>query len=304
MHQLSSRAWRLAGAAVLLGGLLLAIRDAVRENPDMEGVHPKEVHAGQEEKAEPAGWLEARSQASSAKADRAIGPIAGAASTPAVSSYRSSLAAVFQQALQSSASPDRFFALRIAAICSVLPGIPVVIDADRASDATGSPADLSLRKRVQEDREQLLRYCRTGDGDAFLKSARAAGKPFLSTVDAGLTRKHQQFEAFQQAATLVLSSPETYPWQFNVWLAFNLHLPDPLLSHAQRDLLETTLFSRFVKDPEMQQIRLLERCAVLSRCGQDQSLPESERDTALAIANQVERLIREQRWDQLLPSQR
>ena len=154
-------------------------------------------------------------------------------------------------------------------------------------------------------KKALLAYCGNSaipDKDAFLKKRVKLGVN-LSQKVRDIPRTARARDEYNAAITQVLSNPAKYSFALHGWLEYVARKESPLMasvSHSQARLVRDELYHRltgFPRDPNA--IRTLLLCATYQGCPGVSELNEAQRQQALQVANQIEALIRQQRWQEL-----
>jgi hypothetical protein len=182
------------------------------------------------------------------------------------------------------------------------------------------------------DRQRAMAEWAAGDGvdvDRLLDEARAARlrlRPLCDAgalavlVDSGVLREPvgsaaaspsralmigealRNPERYAQAAQQVLARPQAYPLGLDLWLQQQLrhNLPAGVdWSPAQRRHVHAQLLDRLAGPADPRGLRALAQCATAYDCPASRMLGREARAQADHAADQLEALIRQQRWDEL-----
>ncbi|MBQ0934128.1 hypothetical protein [Ideonella paludis] len=166
-----------------------------------------------------------------------------------------------------------------------------------------------ILERRTAARSQMKRLCSTGDASGFFDALKNLSKPGAPSTGIIMTRIEGLNNAdglyrqqHIQALTQMLASPSQYPAQFDRWLdspgfskvAKNIGVPTGAVS-----FIGDALMARFGLE-QMLNYRRTRRCIGFFRCFTANELPEAQQTTVEAAADQLEMLIRTQRWDVLV----
>lgn len=154
---------------------------------------------------------------------------------------------------------------------------------------------------------ELTRYCadsrRWTDGDALRDRLRLRGS--LSALARWRPKDPAAQQRHDQAVLQMLANPRKYSPGLDGWLqqVMPKQLPQVQgLSRAQLLSLEDLLYARLTGvPPDPHSIRSLSRCAHRMICPAVQQLDGAAQQRVEALADELERLIRQQRWVELFP---
>lgn len=212
------------------------------------------------------------------------------------------LSTVFSASRNQSELDERAAATHLAAKCLSITLAPPTAESIRG--VAGSSE--RLLTKVRESVSQLQSYCSEGNVDDFLKEQQSAKRSSGTLYKAmtALKASEKRTPEYLQAATQVLSNPEKYSVQFDMWLSSNLEgslLLGKNFSSAQVAFIQDELFNRLANaSTGPNSIRGLIRCAEQYVCPGADNFPESERQAALHVTAIIEQQIRTQRWDLLI----
>lgn len=154
---------------------------------------------------------------------------------------------------------------------------------------------------------ELTRYCagsrRWMDGEVLRDRLRLRGS--LSALARWRPQDPAGRQRHDQAVLQVLANPRKYSAGLDGWLhrVMPKQLPQVQgLSRAERHSLEDLLYTRLVGAPlDPHSIRSLSRCAHQMICPAVQQLDAAAQQRVNALADELDRLIRQQRWAELFP---
>lgn len=194
------------------------------------------------------------------------------------------------------------------------PAFHLAIECMSVDSNSRSPESISLLTKltdnllseIQDAAAQLRSYCSEGQVESFLKESqkkKIAGGPLYREMVKGRTVDKLRPE-YAQAAIQVLSNPEKYAVQFDMWLTNNLHsmlLEEYSFTFSQVEHIQDKLFNRLANAEDgADSIRRLVRCAQRYACAGMDNLSEPEKQSASDAAAAIEHQIRTQRWDLLI----
>ncbi len=219
------------------------------------------------------------------------------------------LSGLYSAALRTDNADLRSLAILVASRCLAATGssLPDTEEANRGMIlfSGGSPLtiDAALRE-MKAARIALGAYCSSENSEQFVQDMRTQGtiptsSPNIITIE---SRSKQPDQEYSHALVQVLLDPLKYSFAFDRWTA--TRAPEIIqethdLSVAQRHYLSDTLFRKFVPVLTDNGFRETFRCASLGVCPSSIVLSADEKirtDTAVA---QIEKAIRQQRWDLL-----
>lgn len=223
-------------------------------------------------------------------------------------STRIPLDELLRKAAASSDPDNNYIALVAVVACSVGKESPSLSAEDLAL-AGFFDGDRSRTEQLQiemtQAKQSLLAYCnqsQIADSSAFLQQHVKLKGNLAAWVRERPKERHIDY--YRAAIRQVLANPPKYSAAFDAWLdrVAESRLPQLQgLTSAQLSLVRNELYQRmtgFRNEPES--LRTLRRCAVEYVCPSTMALSDAEREQALARVAQLERLMREQRWAELL----
>lgn len=223
-------------------------------------------------------------------------------------STRIPLDELLRKAAASSDPDNNYIALVAVVACSVGKESPSLSAEDLAL-AGFFDGDRSRTEQLQiemtQAKQSLLAYCsqsQIADPSAFLQQHVKLKGNLAAWVRE--RPKERYIDYYRAAIRQVLANPPKYSAAFDAWLdrVAESRLPQLRgLTSAQLSLVRNELYQRmtgFRNEPES--LRTLRRCAVEYVCPSTMALSDAEREQALARVAQLERLMREQRWAELL----
>lgn len=213
---------------------------------------------------------------------------------------------IFLSARSSTDVEERYAALKIASICQTLPK-----DVPSEKAAAVFEDDVARRKvlieQVSVARATLREFCAEGDSDAYLADVREK-RVAVNGPSSAISRQSRSSNAkLDQWGTLILSNPQEYSAGFEVWLEIGVPriLPDQMRQDPRLvQAVRTQLYQSFLGPSPEDSIRTLHRCAVSFRCDEGVNLTSEQKLAVNASAMEIERRIRQQRWDELAPGGR
>ncbi len=290
----------LGGACILLIGWLLW---PAQPEPSVAITKPPSVQAGPIAVEAPRPLDETTNPRSAAPATELQFNLDGSAAHTRVP-----LDALLRKAAASSDPDNNYIALAAVVACAVGKESPSLSAEDLALagffDGDRGRAE-QLQNEMKQAKQSLLTYCsqsKIADPSAFLKQhVKLKGNLAAWVRD---RPKERYIDYYRSAIRQVLANPPKYSAAFDAWLdrVAESRLPQLQgLSSAQLALVRNELYQRmtgFRNEPES--LRTLRRCAVEYVCPSTLVLTDAEREQALARVAQLERLMREQRWAELL----
>lgn len=249
---------------------------------------------------------------------QAKGPSPSAPMAPAAQGSRkdlldANLAQLFQQALEAKNPDDRALAFWVGSHCSGFAFGEANAQVSEKDLMTSYGFQANQAKKMMERRSaarnQMKRLCSTGDADDFFEALRKHSKPgstltgIMSRIELPNNADALYRQQHVQALTQLLASPGQYPAQFDRWLdspgfstaAKRIGAPSGAVS-----FIGDALLARFGLE-HMLNYRATQKCLGFLRCFNVNELPEAQRAAVEAAADQLEMLIRTQRWDIFLP---
>ena len=212
---------------------------------------------------------------------------------------------VIDDALVSRDPEGRARALRYTDACVSIQASSRITEEDLKKSTTASSVDLQALIREQKiARAQLTDFCATGRASSLVDELKNRHLPMMGPVEKAivLEKSGPHTQEYFQAVTEVLASPNTYPVQFDIWMKKDLssQLEQRFdMNESQSLFIQDQIYKDFVAD-DFHGVRLLERCAIYAACPSNNIITDAERIKAQQIVDQLEVLIKQQQWNQLI----
>lgn len=143
----------------------------------------------------------------------------------------------------------------------------------------------------------LRQFCQGGDSQRYLDEVMAKRLSLGKVLPNA--RGARQAESWPWQA-MALANPEKHSATVDRWLDSHArHLVPRDMSWEQGKFIANELYRRITGDTHPRSIRNLARCALQGECPGVAELDPASQAAALAEADRLERLIREQRWSEL-----
>lgn len=307
---------RVAVVALLFGGLTVAYF-ATRSG----GVEPSSLAQNNLSGTLPVDVSPARTPSASATdLGQARGPGSTIPSAPSSRGGRNdllneNLAQLFQQALEAKNPDERALAFWVGSHCSGFAfseaNSPITETDMMTLFGVNAKADQvkKLMERRVAARSRMKGLCSTGDAEGFFDSLLKLKKPGELSTGMIMTRIEVPNSAdalyrqqHVQALTQLLASPSQYPAQFERWLdsqGFSKVVRSIGAPTGAVSFIGDSLMVRFGLE-HMLNYRRTRLCFGSFRCFDVTELSQAQQAAVEAAADQIETLIRTQRWDVLL----